>query len=169
MENSSDDDLPPVQGERHVLKAETELRLEVPHSSGSGGGLSLVLQKGSCELYGVELALHKTFILTGGTKVALFTWHGCVIDVDCDSLEISYTSDETNANVAYVNTHAQLEALRDEALASHTEGPRVLIVGPPESGKSSLARLLIAYGTCTLMCLQIRKRTLFRDSHMMQL
>jgi polyribonucleotide 5'-hydroxyl-kinase len=144
---SATDDLPPPQGERHVLAAEIELRLEVSH-----GSLSLILQKGSCELWGVELALNKIYTLTGGAKLALFTWHGCVIDVDCENLEISYTSDETNANVAYVNTHAQLETLRDEALASQTEGPRVLIAGPPESGKSSLAHILIAYGTFLCSC-----------------
>jgi polyribonucleotide 5'-hydroxyl-kinase len=140
---SAADDLPPPEGERHVLAAEIELRLEVSH-----GSLSLILQKGSCEIWGVELALNKTYTLTGAAKLALFTWHGCVIDVDCENLEIFYTSDETNANVAYVNTHAQLESLRDEALASQTEGPRVLIAGPAESGKSSLAHILIAYGTC---------------------
>lgn len=146
-DNSADDDLPPPQGERHVLKAETELRLEVSHGSSSSGGLSLTLQKGSVECWGVELAFKKTYTIHGGCKLALFTWHGCVIDVECEALEISYTSDECNANVAYVNTHAQLEALRDEALSHKTEGPRVLIVGPPESGKTSLARILIAYGT----------------------
>lgn len=144
------DDLPPPpspeEGERHILKAETELRLEIPHSSSGSLTCTLTLRKGSCELWGLELALNHPYALTGGAKLALFTWHGCVVDVECDNLEISYTSDETNANVAFVNTHAQLEALRDEALASQGEGPRVLIVGPAESGKSSLARVLIAYG-----------------------
>jgi hypothetical protein len=140
---SAADDLSPPEGDRHVLEAETELRLEVSH----GSLALLILQKGSCELWGVELALNKTYTLTGGAKLALFTWHGCVIDVACENLEISYISDETNANVAYVNTHAQLETLRDEALSSQTEGPRVLIAGPAESGKSSLAHILIAYGT----------------------
>ena len=108
----------------------------------------IVLLKGSCELQGIELALNKPYILTdGGLKLALFTWHGCVIDVDCDNLDISYTSDETNCNIAYINTHAQLEALRDEAASQSTDGPRVLICGPRESGKSSFTKLLIAYAT----------------------
>ena len=86
---------------------------------------------------------------------------------DEDELDILYTSEETDANVAYVNTHAQLEAMRDEALSlamnpqggdaaltnvgvgdannGDAEGPRVLIVGPADSGKSSLARLLSSY------------------------
>jgi polyribonucleotide 5'-hydroxyl-kinase len=84
-----------------------------------------------------------------------------VIDVDCDNnnnnnnnnnnssgcLEICYTAEstETTCNVAYVNTHAQLEALRDEAAASGRDGPRVLLCGPQESGKSSVAKILTAY------------------------
>lgn len=138
------DDLDPPNGERHVLKPETELRLEVPHG---GKACTIQLQRGSCELWGMELALNHAYVLSGGMKLALFTWHGCVIDVDCDSMELSYTSEETAANVAYVNTHAQLEAMRDAALASQGEGPRVMIVGPPESGKSSLTKILIAYAT----------------------
>ena len=87
-------------------------------------------------------------------------------------LDIIYVSDETDANVSFVNTHAQLEAMRDEALgysaSSSTNsptsttatttgetinketavmvgGPRVLLVGPADCGKSSLARVLVAY------------------------
>jgi polyribonucleotide 5'-hydroxyl-kinase len=102
------------------------------------------MQKGSGELWGCELALRKQYsIATGGFKLALFTWHGCVkwkFAID--------RSDETDSNIAYINTHAQLEALRDEAaLAGAGQGPRVMIVGPPESGKSSLAQTLIGCAT----------------------
>jgi polyribonucleotide 5'-hydroxyl-kinase len=144
------EDLPALAegAERHVLKAEEELRLEVGFSKTCNFKLTLV--RGSAELSGVELALNHTYTLaadSGGLKLAIFTWHGCVVDVIADegSLDISYTSDETNSNVAAVNTHAQLEALRDEAVSTSSEGPRVLIVGPSESGKSSLAKLLTAY------------------------
>lgn len=67
-------------------------------------------------------------------------------------LEISYTSEETVANVAFVNTHAQLEAMRDEALMDATngkdesDGPRVLVVGPADCGKTSLVKVLTNYG-----------------------
>lgn len=131
-------------------------------SSGSNGG-------GSAEIFGAEIPPERPIRLTA-TKVAIFTWHGCTLDVsDEDKLDIVYVSEETDANVAYVNTHAQLEAMRDEALASllpatnpqqgmlsdknggdndnsdDVEGPRVLLIGPADCGKSSLARVLSSY------------------------
>ncbi|KAL3934384.1 MAG: hypothetical protein SGARI_003404, partial [Bacillariaceae sp.] len=166
---NSDDNLPAVSagGERRVLQPREELRLEVPFggSSSSADTISFVLQKGSAELYGCELALHKLYAIPqGGVKIALFTWHGAVIDLmqgsgvaaaSSTDESMSYTSDETDCNVAYVNTHAQLESLRDdasEALQNENDttttssgGPRVLIVGPAESGKTTLSKTLIAY------------------------
>lgn len=47
--------------------------------------------------------------------------------------------------VQYVNTHFALEKLRDEAKQNGREGPRVLIVGPTNAGKTSLVKLLTAY------------------------
>ena len=177
----SADGLPPVAPgrERHVLQRREELRFEVTFGgsasstlSNASGTTTFVLQKGSCELYGCELALGKTYTIAhGGIKAALFTWHGCVVDIGAaDDHEgtggvefFAYTSDETDANVAFVNTHAQLEALRDDAAAANSrakdaandggdeddpaggQGPRVMIVGPPECGKSTLAKILVAY------------------------
>jgi polyribonucleotide 5'-hydroxyl-kinase len=169
--------LPAPFGKRYDLPAMMELRFEVPFCNTkasittSNAACQFVLQRGSCELWGCELALGKTYrIPTGGCKLALFTWHGCVIDVLLVShAEQPYTSDETETNISFVNTHAQLEALRDEAAAAaladaaaaaismqdsqqhhaaptlKAKGPRVMIVGPPESGKSSLCKVLVAY------------------------
>lgn len=47
--------------------------------------------------------------------------------------------------VQYINTHFALEKLRDEVGTSKQSGPRVLIVGPSDSGKTSLVKLLTAY------------------------
>lgn len=153
--NTMPDDLPPPRGARYSLDAECELRIEVPFNQSA----SVTLQSGCGEIFGAEMSAEKEYKLTG-TNIAIFTWHGCTIDVDDEGtpLEIVYVSDETEANVAVVNTHAQLEALRDEALAAATspagdgsaeiaqEGPRVMLVGPPDCGKSSIARTLAAYG-----------------------
>eukprot|EP00804_Cyclotella_cryptica_P002735 CCRYP_009646-RA/>CCRYP_009646-RA protein AED:0.42 eAED:0.42 QI:0/-1/0/1/-1/1/1/0/516 len=151
----------------HTLPAESELRIEVPPNV----SCTITLKSGgSAEIFGAELAPDRPIRLTA-TKAAIFTWHGCTLEVtDEDKLDILYVSEETDANVAYVNTHAQLEAMRDEALSSllppnnpqsasaaatpnganHdetslVEGPRVLLVGPADCGKSSIARVLASY------------------------
>jgi len=49
--------------------------------------------------------------------------------------------------VSYANAHFALEGLRQTAERSGREGPRVLVVGPSNSGKTSLVKLLTAYAT----------------------
>jgi polyribonucleotide 5'-hydroxyl-kinase len=176
MSASSASNLPPPADNvsRHTLVPESELRIEIPPGISS----TVTLRAGSAEIFGAELALGDRPLHLTAAKVAIFTWHGCTLDVsNQDQLDIIYVSDETDANVAFVNTHAQLEAMRDEALGysanttvttvdetnkesaangvkaaggedfsgGDSGGPRVLLVGPADCGKSSLARILTAY------------------------
>jgi polyribonucleotide 5'-hydroxyl-kinase len=54
---------------------------------------------------------------------------------------------EETPMVSYANTHFALEGLRQEAGRNDREGPRVLVVGPSNAGKTSLVKLLTAYAT----------------------
>jgi polyribonucleotide 5'-hydroxyl-kinase len=45
----------------------------------------------------------------------------------------------------YINVHFALDILRDQAKANGREGPRVLVLGPDDAGKSTLAKMLTAY------------------------
>ena len=49
--------------------------------------------------------------------------------------------------VSYANLHFALEDQRLSALESNRLGPRVLVVGPENAGKTSLVKLLAAYAT----------------------
>ena len=49
--------------------------------------------------------------------------------------------------ISYANLHFALEKLRDEAAVQGKEGPRVLVLGPENAGKTSLVKLLTAYAT----------------------
>ena len=49
--------------------------------------------------------------------------------------------------VSYANTHFALEDLRTAALQEHAIGPRVLVVGPENAGKTTLVKMLAAYAT----------------------
>ncbi|KAJ6421712.1 hypothetical protein OIU84_028989 [Salix udensis] len=60
--------------------------------------------------------------------------------------ETDYTADETPM-VSYVNVHAVLDGRRNQAKASpeSSQGPRVIVVGPTDSGKSTLSRMLLSW------------------------
>ena len=48
--------------------------------------------------------------------------------------------------LTYVNVHAALEQLRNQAANDPAgRGPRVLIAGPKDVGKSTLSRILVNY------------------------
>ena len=49
--------------------------------------------------------------------------------------------------ISYANAHFALENLRNAALEEGSIGPRVLVVGPENAGKTSLVKLLAAYAT----------------------
>lgn len=156
------------------LKAETELRIELAGSDDhSYEVVTVQLLSGSAEVFGVPLALEgeKTYSWGQGDKLAVFTWYGCKLKVSGLKDSMVYISDETPM-LSYVNTHAQLEARRDHAasllkLASDEgvldggkkytgattvdgveqplmSGPRVLVCGPVDSGKSVMCGYLAA-------------------------
>lgn len=49
--------------------------------------------------------------------------------------------------VEYANVHFALETMRQQAKATGNDGPRVLILGPENAGKTSFAKILTAYAT----------------------
>jgi polyribonucleotide 5'-hydroxyl-kinase len=125
---------------------------------------------GTAELFGTELAASQTYTFSG-TKAAIYTWHGCTLEVSAgdtistiDGLgsgglngegargygaggcQSEYTAEETPM-VEYANVHFALEAMRQEAKATGKDGPRVLILGPENAGKTSVAKILTAYAT----------------------
>ena len=80
-----------------------------------------------------------------GKKGAIYTWHGCRIEVTGEC-QIEYVAEETPM-VSYANTHFALENLRDSASKTSSQGPRILVLGPENAGKTSLVKLLASYAT----------------------
>ncbi|KAG8527606.1 uncharacterized protein KY384_007759 [Bacidia gigantensis] len=118
------------------LKERCEWRFEVDYNRS--------LLSGTAEIFGTELAIQQVYSFTG-TKAAIYTWHGCRIEVTGEC-SVEYIAEETPVT-SYANLHFALECLRDEAISSRKEGPRVLIVGPDNAGKTSLVKLLTSYAT----------------------
>ncbi|RLN84234.1 hypothetical protein BBJ28_00013214 [Nothophytophthora sp. Chile5] len=121
-----------------VLARECEYRVEVPAQAEVG----VRLKSGSAELFGVELAIGNEYVFRD-KKLAIFTWYGCTLEVR-GAPEVAYTSDETPMD-SYLNIHAQLQRRRELARAKHGAGPRVLVCGPVDSGKSTLTQILANY------------------------
>lgn len=132
---------PPEDRQQWKLEKDTELRLEIPEGKGKA---ELVLLQGQGEVFGTELFMNKKFTFNSGSKVAVFTWHGCTVEIT-GPLEVAYVSKETPM-VMYINLHMALEQMRQKAEHSESDiGPRVMVVGPVDVGKSSLCQLLLNY------------------------
>ncbi|MCJ1362646.1 Cleavage polyadenylation factor subunit clp1 [Acarospora aff. strigata] len=124
----------------HELQKGSEWRFEVAF----GNNVEVKLLSGTAEIFGTELAPKQTYTFTG-TKAAIYTWHGCRLSVSGECA-VEYTAEETPM-ASYANVHFALEKLRQQATVSGKEGPRVMIVGPENAGKTSLVKILTGYAT----------------------
>ncbi|KAJ5832714.1 hypothetical protein N7474_001025 [Penicillium riverlandense] len=143
-----------------TLSPGTEWRFEVAF----GNIVRVKLLTGTAELFGTELAESQTYTFTG-TKAAIYTWHGCMLEISAGEMALTtadggapttghgaggcqseYTAEETPM-VEYANVHFALETMRQDAQSTGKDGPRVLLLGPENAGKTSLAKILTAYAT----------------------
>ncbi|KAI0302220.1 Pre-mRNA cleavage complex II protein Clp1-domain-containing protein [Russula brevipes] len=153
-----------------VLEPETEYRFELD----PGNSLAIKVLKGHAEVFGAELADGKYYLFGCECKAAIFTWQGCTIEMSpslpsyhkvirnvehvTGTPSTDYISDETPMH-AYANVHLALEKMRVRALSSHRgsplppgpeqeidpEPPRVLVLGPEYSGKTTVCKILANY------------------------
>jgi len=97
----------------------------------------------SAERFGAELVPGHEYQLHGGTRTAIYTWHGCRIQVS------GPTKQEYEApNVCmkeYLSCAAVIEQRRIRAIELDLPAPRVLVCGSAFSGKSSLCQMLCNY------------------------
>ncbi|RMZ87097.1 hypothetical protein DV736_g5678, partial [Chaetothyriales sp. CBS 134916] len=128
-----------AQTVQHQLAKDSEWRFEVA----VGKYVQVKILTGTAELFGTELVLSNPYIFTGA-KAAIYTWQGCTFEVSGDVLQSEYTTEETPMN-EYINVHFALESLRDQAKNAQLHGPRVLVLGPEDAGKTSLVKILTAY------------------------
>ncbi|CAK8680053.1 polyribonucleotide 5'-hydroxyl-kinase Clp1-like [Clavelina lepadiformis] len=121
------------------LAKDNELRFEVETNQ----RVKLVLLDGSAELFGTELVHSRSYIFESGAKIAVFTWFGCSIRLTGKN-EAAYVSKDTPM-IIYLNTHAACEQMRKTADQEDIRGPRIMVVGPQDVGKSTVCRILLNY------------------------
>ncbi|KAG9301273.1 hypothetical protein G9A89_012656 [Geosiphon pyriformis] len=104
------------------LEPEHEFRFEVDF----GVTVKLKLISGTAEIFGTEIGIGPEYEFIGRT------------------CSVEYIANETPM-VSYLNMHLALEQCRESAKSKREHGPRVLIVGPEDVGKTSLAKILLSY------------------------
>ncbi|KAJ2744512.1 Cleavage polyadenylation factor subunit clp1 [Coemansia sp. BCRC 34301] len=122
-----------------VLGAGEEFRFEVDFKH----TVEIRVQRGTAECFGAELGRDSSYSFSGENG-AIYTWDGCTLLVtgDCQS---AYVAGETPMD-STINVHMALQQARVQARNDATAmGPRVMVVGPDDCGKSSLVRILTNY------------------------
>ncbi|KAJ3068177.1 hypothetical protein HDU98_008673 [Podochytrium sp. JEL0797] len=127
-----------------TLPPETELRFE----SSPKHPLHLRLVSGQAELFGSELAKGVEYNLTA-QKVAVFSYTGAKVELKGVDAGGAYVAGETPMQ-SYLNLHLGVEGVRRDAArfrtsANELEGPRVMVLGPPDVGKTSVCKILMNY------------------------
>lgn len=124
------------------LEKDNELRFEVE----SNAFVKLEVQEGKAEIYGTELVNSRVYEFGSNAKIAVFTWFGCSIRLS-GKWEAAYPSKDTPMTI-YLNTHGALETKRKKCAENDDIdeiGPKVLVVGPQDVGKSVVCRTLLNY------------------------
>ncbi|KAG9253814.1 Pre-mRNA cleavage complex II protein Clp1-domain-containing protein [Emericellopsis atlantica] len=128
-----------------TLRPAWEYRFETE----SGTTLTIKLNNGVAEKDGIELAPRTPYTFAN-IKSKITTWHGCELDIEGATASESvaeYATLVDNPGNALLNLHARLSEMRDSAARERKHGPRVLITGPADVGKTTVTRTLASYAT----------------------
>ncbi|CAD6185939.1 unnamed protein product [Caenorhabditis auriculariae] len=129
-----------TQVKEFELTEDSELRFEVGDED-----VVLELVKGCAEVFGTDLQENKKYAFPPYTRVAVYTWKEAVVEL-VGPAESAYVAKHTPM-VIYLNTHAAMEQVRQhrETKDSLSKGPRLMLVGPTDVGKSTVGRILCNY------------------------
>lgn len=102
--------------------------------------------EGRAEVFGAELLAGLPQVFRDDAKLAVFSWTGATVRLS-GHWQHAYVSAETPMR-DFLDAHEELERRRAAAARSGSAeafGPRVVVCGATDSGKSSLCRILLNY------------------------
>ncbi|KAK0429062.1 hypothetical protein QR680_011165 [Steinernema hermaphroditum] len=124
------------------LNEDNELRFDVVAED-----VIIELLSGRAEVFGTELRQHEKYTFVPGMRVAVFSWTGATVEVS-EEARNAYVAENNQPMTMYLNTHAGMEQMRIKAKTDkngRTKGPRTMLVGPMDVGKSTVCRILTNY------------------------
>ncbi|KAK4044193.1 mRNA cleavage and polyadenylation factor CLP1 [Parachaetomium inaequale] len=139
-----------------TLRPFWEWRFQVPRSApadAGAGGATVRLASGTAERDGTELALNRTYTFPRNTQSRLLTYTGATLEVSgewCADRVAQYAAPEHSPQLQVLNLHFALQEMRAKAKGGNgggVPGPRVLVCGEKDSGKTTVARTLAALAT----------------------
>jgi polyribonucleotide 5'-hydroxyl-kinase len=121
-------------------------------SAGTGGnaaGATVRLTSGTAERDGTELALNRAYTFPRNTQSKLLTYTGATLEVSGEVVDrvAQYAAPENSPQLMVLNLHFALQEMRAASRSGNNTGPRVMICGEKDSGKTSVARTLAALAT----------------------
>ncbi|KAI0463543.1 hypothetical protein LJB42_002543 [Komagataella kurtzmanii] len=130
-----------------TLNPNSEWRYEVSNDE----IIKVKLIDGFAEIFGTEISQNIEYTFRGPLKSCIFTYRGCKLQFSGEPSS-EYVSEETTMPI-YFNLHTLLEEQRKYVTAQNLsrkpndrlKGPRVLIIGSKDCGRTSLARILVSY------------------------
>ncbi|CAL2037035.1 unnamed protein product [Caenorhabditis brenneri] len=133
------------QVQEFKLNEDCELRFV----AGEDSDVCLEVVSGYAEIFGTELLQNKKYTFPPKSRVAVFTWKTATVEL-VGVTESAYVAESTPM-IIYLNINAAMEEVRKkrEEQAFHTgktpKGPRLLLVGPADVGKSTVSRIICNY------------------------
>jgi len=155
--------------EKFVLEEDQELRISTQENDEENIEIEMVY--GTGEIFGYELKKDVRYTFDQGDKLSIFSFQGCTLHVyGLGKNVVKPEVSKENPMIMYLQLHAGLEQMRKNAdensklQKTETEnggecsrGPVVMIVGPTDSGKTSLCKLLVNYAV------RMGRRPVFAD------
>ncbi|EEA04826.1 uncharacterized protein CMU_038930 [Cryptosporidium muris RN66] len=115
------------------------IRLYSPALSSTNDGAIM----SSAEIFGAELPPDVEMNIAPSSRLAIYTWHGCIIQIK-GLVQQEYQGINKSMK-DYLEVIQVLDSRREYAKLHNTYGPRVLITGSSNSGKSTLCQILCNY------------------------